>query len=77
MQASIFKGKEVLLGDVSVSVVEEASLSTWVGFVYLPPGGELAEGEYELSLEDGRSGTVLVVSVKDGIARFRGLGPLA
>ena len=39
--------------------------------------GELAEGEYELSLEDGRSGTVLVVSVKDGIARFRGLGPLA
>jgi hypothetical protein len=77
MQASIVKGEEVLLGDVRVSVVEEASLKSWVGFAYLPPGGELGEGEYELRLEDGRSGAIVVVSVKGYIARFRGLGPLA
>jgi len=76
MQASILKGKEVLFGDVRVSLIPEASLSTWVGFAYLPPKAELNEGEYALRLEDGRSGAVLVVSVRGGIARFRGLGPL-
>lgn len=57
-----------------MSLVKEDSPSTWDGFAYLPHGAELDEGEYVLRLEDGRAGTVLVVSVRDGIARFRGLG---
>jgi len=76
MQASIIRERQVIFEEVRVSLVGEASMNTWVGFAYLPPKAELAEGEYELRLEDGRSGAVLMVSVRGGIARFRGLGPL-
>lgn len=74
MQASIRKGDEILFETLTVSLVKEASPNTWDGFAYLPPNAEMEEGEYVLKLEDGRAGVVLVVSVRDGIARFRGLG---
>jgi len=77
MQASIVKGNEVILDGLRVSVIKETGLSTWVGYAYLPPNSELDEGEYGLRLEDGRTGAFLVVSVREGIARLRGLGPLA
>jgi hypothetical protein len=69
MQAAI-KGKGVILEDVRVSLVSGA------GYIFMGPGTELSEGEYELTLEDGRSCAVQVVSIKDYIARFRCLGPL-
>lgn len=73
MQASIFKGNELLFEGLTVSLVKEASPNTWDGFAYLPVNAEMDEGEYVLRLEDGRAEVVLVVSVRDGIARFRGL----
>lgn len=75
MQATI-KGDTVTLEDVQVSVVQGAGPGGWVGYAFLGPGKELYEAEYELTLEDGRSCAVQVVSVKDYIARFRCLGPL-
>lgn len=75
MQATI-KGKEVVLENVRVSLVSGAGPGGWTGYIFMGPGKELCEGEYELTLEDGRSCAVQVVSVKDYIARFRCLGPL-
>lgn len=75
MQARITRGGETLFEGVRVSLLEGAGLNTLAGFVYLPPGAELGEGEYELRLEGGRSLTVLVFNVRDGIARFRGCEP--
>jgi len=75
MQATI-KGQEVILEDIRVSLVRGAGPGGWVGFIFLRPGAELSEGEYELKLEDGRSCDVQVASIKDYIARFRCLGPL-
>lgn len=77
MQGSIIKGKEILFEGVRVSLVEESRHNTWGGFVYLPPKTEMDTGEYELRLDDGRTGSVSVVSVREGIAMFRGSGPLA
>lgn len=77
MQCSVVKGGEVLFEDVRVSLIEEASQNVWGGFVYLPPRAEMEKGEYELRLDDGRTGPASVVSVRGGIAMFRGSGPLA
>jgi hypothetical protein len=77
MQASIIRRNEVLFENVRVSLLEESRHNTWGGFAYLPPKAEIDTGEYELRLEDGRLGTAAVVSVREGIAMFRGSGPLA
>ena len=77
MQGSIIKGNEVLFEDIRVSLIEESRQNIWGGFAYLPPKMNIDAGEYELRLEDGRSGAVCVVSVREGIAMFRGAGPLA
>ena len=76
MKASVVKGEEVIFERVRVSLIEEPRQKIWGGFLYLPQS-EMELGEYELRLEDGRSGTIRVVSVKDWIARFHGSGPLA
>lgn len=75
MQATI-KGEGVTLEDVRVSLVSGAGPGGWVGYIFLRPGTELSEGEYELALEDGRACPIQVVSIRDDIARFRCLGPL-
>ena len=75
MQAAI-KGKGFILEDVRVSLVSGAGTGGWTGYIFMGPGTELSEGEYELTLEDGRSCAVQAVSIKDYIARFRCLGPL-
>jgi hypothetical protein len=43
----------------------------------LPPGAELLEGEYMLRSEGGPSGPIMVLSVRECVARFRGLEPPA
>jgi len=77
MQGTIVKGNEVLFEGIRVSLIEESRHNTWGGFAYLPPKAEIDTGEYELRLDDGRTGSVSVVSVREGIAMFRGSGPLA
>lgn len=77
MQCSIIKGDEVLFEGVKVSLSEEAGSNIWGGYVYLPPRAEMDTGEYGLRLEDGRSGSISVLSVRDWTARFRGSGSLA
>lgn len=76
MQAAILKEDQVLFEGVRVTLVEDVAQNVWVGFARLPTGSKLDEGEYELRLDDGRKGDVLVVSVQQWVARFRGLGPL-
>lgn len=76
MQASIVKGSHVLFKDIRVSLIEDAAQNIWGGFAYLLPRAEMVKGEYRLKLEDGRSGAVSVVSVRERIAMFRGSGPL-
>lgn len=77
MKASIVKDSEVLFSDIKVSLIEESRRDIWGGFAYLPPKTEMEAGEFELRLEDGRVGEVLVLSVMGGIAMFRGSGSLA
>jgi hypothetical protein len=77
MRASITQGDVVLLADVQVSLVNEPGAGAWSGYVLLPPGAELIEGEYVLRSDDGRSGPIMVMSVREGVARFRGVGPVA
>jgi hypothetical protein len=68
MKGSVVRGEEVIFERVRVSLAEEPRQMIWGGFVYLPRA-EMEKGEYELRLEDGRSGTIRVVSVKDGTLR--------
>jgi len=77
MRGSIVKGEEVLFEGLKVSLNEEAGANLWGGYVYLPPRAEMETGEYEMRLEDGRSGSISVLSVRDWAAQFRGSGPLA
>lgn len=72
MLASVFKEKEVLYENLKVSLNPRAGPDTTFGFLYLPSRAELSVGEYTLKLEDGRTIAATVMSVRGGIALFRG-----
>lgn len=77
MRASITEGDTVLFADVQVSLTGGHGADAWGGYAFLPPGAELSEGEYVLRAEDGRSGAIMVMGVRECVARFHGMEPLA
>lgn len=73
MLASVLKEDEVLYAGLRVSLNPHAGAGAVVGFLYLPPGASLEVGEYVLKLGDGRTFTATFMSVRGGIAMFRGV----
>ena len=72
MLASVLKEKEVLYKGLRVSLNPHAGEGAVVGFIYLTSGAKLDLSEYALKLADGRTLTATVMSVRGGIAMFRG-----
>lgn len=71
MRASVLKENEIIYQGLRVSLNPRAGEEGVVGFLYLPPGAKLEVGEYTLKLEDGRTLTAAVMSVRGGIVMFR------
>lgn len=73
MFGTLFKENKEVCKGVRVSLDSTNDQSAWKGFIYLPTGVEIDASLYELRLEDGTSGTIVVMSVRGGIAMFRGV----
>jgi hypothetical protein len=77
-------GNRVVLENLSASITQQTSrsgLKSWHGSFMAPSGIDLdAEGPFMLSLDDGRSGAILIsnlsITPSATLVQFRGTGPL-
>ena len=60
----------------NVSVIVRAQGPRWHGELRLPKGITISEGNYELQLNDRRSGRILIDTVDEDTAYFNGDGDL-
>ena len=72
MFGTLFKENKEVCKGVRISLDTTNNQSRWKGFIYLPAGVEIDTSRYELKLEDGASGDIIIMSVRGGIAMFRG-----
>jgi hypothetical protein len=79
----ILIGGTVVLDDLDVTLIHHGGpgLQSWSGSFVVPAGQFLSPGRYELELDDGRKGTIVVSQVSFGssqatVVHFQSSGPL-
>jgi hypothetical protein len=79
IKCKILDGNNVIAENIDVLINESppSSISkSWQGGFELPFNSVKLGGKYELILEDGRSGDIIITRININLVKFIGTGPL-